>query len=67
MSTYSLTRKDPIPGQVEELKKLLGPRYIDVETCQNRIYTLKTTTPLTPEEQTEVLKITGADRIEPAE
>jgi len=65
MSTYSLTRKNPIPNQIEALKKLLGSKYIDVETCMNLVYTLKTTTPLTSKEQEEVLKITGADRIEP--
>jgi len=64
MPTYSLTRKNPVPNQIGQLKTLLGPKYIDVETGLNQIYTLKTTTPLTSEEQTEVLKITGADKIE---
>jgi len=65
MPVYSLTRKNPVPNQIEALKKLLGPKYLDVETGLNQIYTLKTTTPLTSGEQTEVLKITGADKIEP--
>jgi len=64
MPDYELTRINPIPKQIEALKKLLGPKYIDVETCMNRVTALKTTTPLTSEEETEVLKITGADRIE---
>jgi len=65
MTTYTLTRESPIPQQIEALKKLLGPKYIDVETCMNQFLTLKTTTPLTEDEKTEVLKITGADKIEP--
>jgi len=64
MTTYALTRKSPIPQQVETLKKLLGPKYIDVETCMDRVTTLKTTTPLTEDEKTEVLKITVADEVE---
>jgi len=64
MTTYTLTRIDPVPKQIEALKKLLGPKYIDIETCMNRVTTLKTTTPLTLEEETEVLKITEADKIE---
>jgi len=64
MPDYELTRIDPIPKQIEALKKLLGPKYIDVETCMNQVLTLKTTTPLTSEEETEVLKITGADKVE---
>jgi len=65
MPVYSLTRKNPIPNQIEALKKLLGPKYLDVETGLNLVYTLKTTTPLTDTEKKEVLKITGADKIEP--
>jgi len=65
MTTYTITRENPIPKQIDLLKKLLGPKYVDVETCMDRVTTLKTTTTLTSEEQTEVLKITGADRIEP--
>jgi len=64
MTTYTLTRENPVPKQIDLLKKLLGPKYVDVETGLNQIYTLKTTTTLTSEEETEVLKITGADKIE---
>jgi len=67
MTTYTITRKNPVPNQIEALKKLLGPKYVDVETCMDQVLTLKTTTPLTSEEETEVLKITGADKIEPTE
>jgi len=67
MTTYNLTRKSPIPQQVEALKKLLGPKYIDVETCMDQILTLKTSTPLTEDEKTEVLKITVADEVEEVE
>jgi len=64
MTTYTLTRENPVPKQIDLLKKLLGPKYTDVETCMNQVLTLKTTTPLTEDEKTEVLKITGADKIE---
>jgi len=64
MPDYELTRENPVPKQVEALKKLLGLKYVDVETCMDRVTVLKTTTPLTLEEQTEVLKITEADKIE---
>jgi len=64
MTTYTLTRENPVPKQIDQLKNLLGPKYIDVETCMNQVLTIKTTTPLTSEEETEVLKITGADKIE---
>jgi len=67
MTTYNLTRKSPIPQQVETLKKLLGPKYVDVETSMDQILTLKTTTPLTDDEKTEVLKITVADEVEEVE
>jgi len=64
MTTYTITHENPVPKQIEALKKLLGAKYIDVETCMNQVLTIKTTTPLTSEEETEVLKITGADKIE---
>jgi len=67
MTTYTLTREDPIPKRIEALKKLLGPKYVDVETCMDQILTLKTTTPLTEDEKTEVLKITVADEVEEVE
>jgi len=67
MSTYTLTRKNPVPNQIEALKNLLGPKYVDVETCMNRVTTLKTTTPLTETEKEEVLKITVADSVEQVE
>jgi len=67
MTTYNLTRKSPIPQQVETLKKLLGPKYVDVETCMDRVTALKTTTPLTETEEEEVLKITEADKVEQVE
>jgi len=66
MTTYNLTRENPVPKQVEALKKLLGPKYVDVETGMNQVLTLKTTTPLTEDEKKEVLKITVADEIEEA-
>jgi len=66
MTTYNLTRKSPIPQQVEALKKLLGPKYVDVETCMDQVKTLKTTAPLTEDEKEEVLKITVADEVEEA-
>jgi len=67
MPNYAITRENPIPKQIEALKKLLGPKYVDVETCMNKVLTLKTATPLTDEEEEEVLKITGADRVEQVE
>jgi len=67
MTTYTLTRRNPVPQQVEALKKLLGPKYVDVETCMNQVLTLKTTTPLTEDEEEEVLKITEADKVEQVE
>jgi len=67
MTTYNLTRENPVPKQIEALKKLLGPKYIDVETCMNQVLTLKTATPLTETEEEEVLKITEADKVEQVE
>jgi len=64
MTTYTLTHENPVPKQIDLLKKLLGPKYVDVETCMNKVLTIKTTTPLTSEEETEVLKITEADKVE---
>jgi len=67
MTTYNLTRENPIPKRIEALKKLLGPKYIDVETCMDQILTLKTTTTLSESEEEEVLKITEADKVEQVE
>jgi len=67
MTTYTLTRENPIPKQVDLLKKLLGPKYVDVETCMDRVTALKTTTTLTETEKEEVLKITVADSVEQVE
>jgi len=67
MTTYSLTREPSVPRQVEALKKLLGPKYVDVETCMDQILTLKTAAPLTEDEKEEILKITVADKVEQVE
>jgi len=63
-TTYNLTRESPIPKQIEALKKLLGPKYADVETSMDRVTALKTTAPLTETEKKEILKITAADKVE---
>jgi len=67
MTTYIITRENPIPKQIDLLKKLLGPKYVDVETCMDQILTLKTTTTLTETEKEEILKITEAAKIEQIE
>jgi len=64
MTTYIIIRENPIPKQIDMLKKLLGPKYVDVETCMDQILTLKTTTPLTETEKEEILKITEAAKVE---
>jgi len=67
MTTYIIVRENPVPKKIEALKNLLGPKYVDVETCMDQILTLKTTTTLTETEKEEILKITEAAKIEQIE
>jgi len=67
MTTYIIIHENPIPKQIEQLRKLLGDKYVDVETCIDQILTLKTTTTLTETEKEEILKITEAAKIEQVE